>query len=62
MAKGNINMDKEKIEYIKNELNVLNHRRRQMKTYIQKINGIMEGMEIDEVESRYKPRPNLKIR
>lgn len=48
--------------YIENELRVLNQRRRQMKTYIQKIYAILDGMSIEEAEKKFKARPAQALR
>lgn len=52
----NVTLGRKELKYLNNELDVLNHRRRQMKTYMQKIKAILNGMSIEEAEKKFKAR------
>jgi len=48
-------MEEKKIKYMLNEIRCYFLRRKQMKQYIQKVQSILNGSSIEEVEKRYPP-------
>jgi hypothetical protein len=57
-----VTLGRKELKYLKNEIDALNHRRRQTKTYLQKIQAILEGMPIEEAEKKFKPRPRMELK
>lgn len=56
-----VKLGRKELKYLENELDVLNHRRRQMKTYLQKIKAVLNGMPLEQAEKKFKSRPHLGL-
>ena len=53
--KSEVVLDKKTINYLKNEMSCYFLRRKQIKNYMLKIQGIIRGSSIKEVEKNYPP-------
>jgi len=56
---GSVTLNKKEVAYIKKEMTSYFLRRKQIKRYIQKVHGILNGWNIEEVEKKYPPIKNI---